>query len=496
MKVSFRADASVQIGSGHVMRCLTLADSLRGKGAEASFVCRDHEGNLCGLIEERGFPVIRLPAGKADTWLGEDQETDARQTMAALEELGKPDWLVVDHYSIDSKWESELRKMAGRIMVIDDLANRPHDCDLILDQNLYAGMDNRYEGLVSEKCVVFLGPKYALLRPEFAKARENMRERDGLIRRIFIFFGGSDLTNETAKAIEAVGMLNRPEIAVDVVIGATNPNQSEIQALCDAMPHARLHVQASNMAELMSEADLSIGAGGGTTWERCCLGLPTITVSLAANQCSGSEALALKGAAIYLGRAAEIDAPLIRSALETSFASRNLLLSCINAMDTLVDGKGAERIVDHFMAKSLDLRRAGPDDCEGIYRWRNAVETRRFSGDPEPITYETHVAWYRKMLSDQNHEILIGELDGIPVGVIRFDRENEHATVSVYLIPGNEGRGLGKRLIHQGTCWIAEHWSIKVIVAEIHPENVASVAAFEAVGFRKKKCIYSKHLRK
>lgn len=219
MKVAFRADASVGIGSGHVMRCLTLAGELKEAGAQIIFICRECEGNLCDLIEKQGIPVARI-SGELQSW-----EADAFQSLEALKKYGKADWLVVDHYSLDHRWEAGIRNAAEKIMVIDDLADRIHDNDLLLDQNLYEDLENRYNGLAPPHCIKLLGPRYALLRPEFRKARASLRKRDGIIRRILVSFGGSDPSNETAKALEAIGLLGKPEIAVDVVVGSSNPHR-------------------------------------------------------------------------------------------------------------------------------------------------------------------------------------------------------------------------------------------------------------------------------
>ncbi|MFH1884106.1 MAG: UDP-2,4-diacetamido-2,4,6-trideoxy-beta-L-altropyranose hydrolase, partial [Planctomycetota bacterium] len=225
-----RADASGQIGTGHVMRCLTLADELRGRGAEVIFVCREFAGNLCGYIEEKGYIVHRLPVSndqehdfesnlKHASWLGADWQTDARQVEEVFKDLDTHlDWLVVDHYALDEKWEGYLRPYVKKIMVIDDLADRAHDCDLLMDQNFHENLESRYDGLVPPGCIKLLGPKYAALRPEFREVRKNLRKRDGHVKRIMIFFGGSDPTNETAKTLEAMYMLNRPDVAVDVVV--------------------------------------------------------------------------------------------------------------------------------------------------------------------------------------------------------------------------------------------------------------------------------------
>jgi UDP-2,4-diacetamido-2,4,6-trideoxy-beta-L-altropyranose hydrolase len=288
--IAIRVDSSIEIGSGHVMRCLTLAEQLKSSHTEVFFMCYELTGNIANLIEEKGYVVERFPLLKAaqdEAW-----KTDLEHTQKILGSLkNQINWLIVDHYGLDSRWERRLRSYTKKIMVIDDLANREHDCDLLLDQNFYLDMKKRYQDLVPQTCKKLLGPQYVLLRPEFYEARKNLRERDGMVRRILIFFGGSDPTNETTKALESIKVLNRPNIAIDVVVGVTNPNKKYIQQLCENLPKTTFYCQVDNMAQLMVNADLAIGAGGATTWERCFLGLPTIVIIVADNQIKVIEAV-------------------------------------------------------------------------------------------------------------------------------------------------------------------------------------------------------------
>jgi UDP-2,4-diacetamido-2,4,6-trideoxy-beta-L-altropyranose hydrolase len=291
------------------MRCLTLAEALKQRGALIHFVSRHLPEHLRDMLAAKGHEFMLLSSrpnkeaidGLSHAhWLGTSQHADAQASIQALSDQTW-DWLVVDHYALDFRWESALRPSVGRIMVIDDLADRVHDCDLLLDQNYYRDLDRRYHGLVPEQCVTLLGPAYVLLRPEFADARQRLRLRDGSVRRILVFFGGSDPANQTQMAIKALQLLDRPDIEVDVVVGAANPNRNAIQAMCDQLPNVAFHCQVSNMAELILNADLGIGAGGATMWERCCLGLPAITVVSAANQERATEDVAGIGAIEYLG---------------------------------------------------------------------------------------------------------------------------------------------------------------------------------------------------
>jgi UDP-2,4-diacetamido-2,4,6-trideoxy-beta-L-altropyranose hydrolase len=313
--VIFRSDASVNIGIGHVMRCLTLAEALRERGAECRFICREHEGHLLEQIRKGGFDAYSLPvatesvepalSGEEEVpmqsaWLGSDWATDAEQTKVGVG--GTPvDWVIIDHYSLDARWERAIRPMCNRLMVIDDLADRPHDCDVLLDQNFYLDQNQRYQGLLPKQCKALLGPAYVLLRPEFEKARQGLRTRDGNVKRILVFFGGSDPKNQTRVVLAALNEMNTPDVAVDVVVGHTNPNRHSIQELCDQLPGVTYRSNVSNMAELIVNADLGIGAGGSAMWERCYLGLPTITVVFAENQLRTTEDVAQLGAIEYLG---------------------------------------------------------------------------------------------------------------------------------------------------------------------------------------------------
>lgn len=322
----FRVDASVNIGTGHVMRCLALASQLREKGVISHFICRAHQGHMAEKIKNEVHEVKLLPVdqgiltgveGQSDyaAWLGAEWLKDAEDTAKIAGELS-PAWVVVDHYAIDARWESKVKAALGsRIMAIDGLADRKHDCDLLLDQSCSPDGVLRWEGLVPDSCEIFAGPQYVLLRPEFLLARRNLRERDGKIRRIFIAFGGMDTPNATLATMEAIAEINRPDIAVDVVVGAANPHCAQLQAKCQELGNASIHVQASNMAELMMKADLAISAGGTTLLEQCYLGLPSIVVSIADNQVASSRALQNLGAIFYIGNFEAATKRLIGQAL-------------------------------------------------------------------------------------------------------------------------------------------------------------------------------------
>ena len=366
MRIAIRVDASCQIGTGHFMRCLTLADVLNQQGAEIRFVSRQLPEYLRNMLVAKGYEFALLHntpsdgvAGKLphSSWLCTGQDQDVTETIQVLSDQTW-DWLVVDHYALDAEWESAMRPEVGRIMVIDDLADRSHDCDLLLDQNLYDGLERRYNGLVPGHCVRLLGPRYALLRPEFAVARKTLRHRDGQVRRILVFFGGSDLTNETAKALEAIRLLNRPDIAVDVVIGGSNSMSDLIRKICQKKPNTDFHLQIENMAELMSAGDLAVGASGTATWERCCLGLPALIISVAYNQVGIGEAVGKCSCGIYLGESEEVDPSAIRKALDQLIYSPEAAIRIGENASRLVDGSGTNRVYENMLRVTNGLERS------------------------------------------------------------------------------------------------------------------------------------------
>jgi UDP-2,4-diacetamido-2,4,6-trideoxy-beta-L-altropyranose hydrolase len=279
-----------------------------------SFACRPAAGDAIDFIRSRGFRVHALDAAA-------DWHADAQQTERALAAQAPLDWIVVDHYGLDRHWESRLRACARQILVIDDLADRDHDCNALLDQNYYAGAARRYEGRVPAGCRLFLGPAFALIRGEFREAIRRPRDRSGTVRRLLVSFGATDPTDETGKVLAAIQALDGRILECDVVVGAGNPRREQVAAQCAALPGVRCHVQTARMAELMWAADLAIGAGGTTTWERCMLGLPALTVVTSLNQLQTTTDLAAAGAIWYLGRAEVLASGDYETAIRTALLS-------------------------------------------------------------------------------------------------------------------------------------------------------------------------------
>lgn len=355
MKVVFRVDASLEMGTGHVMRCLTLADKLKQSGHECTFISRQQAGELTELIKQREHAVYVLPECTESTdcqlthsnWLKGGQKRDAEECAEILRTI-TPDWLVVDHYGVDKAWEELVRLYVKRILVIDDLADREHDCDVLLDQNL-GQTDEMYYPLVPEGCRILTGCRYALLRPEFAEYRERSLEyRNGKtqIDRVLISMGGVDKENYTEKALNGLassGLNDKTEVTI--VLGKQAPWLTEVKAqAANSRLNVRVLSNVSNMAELMSQSDLAIGAAGSTSWERCCLGLPTLMCVLAENQRKIAAALEQAGASALIINPAEDFSLQINHF--TQFPQALTGISVIAA--SLVDGRGAERVASQL----------------------------------------------------------------------------------------------------------------------------------------------------
>ena len=353
----FRVDSSHEIGSGHVVRCLTLAGELRERMFDVSFVCRDFPGNISDQVRRSGFHVHLLEYDGANLksssresshmqWLKARGEMDAVETVDFLKTSGGTDLLVVDNYSLDVRWERAIKPYAGKILVIDDLADRAHACDFLLDQNLKNGKTSRYEPLVKKGCKILEGPRYALLRSEFGELRKTIRPRTGEIKRVLIFFGGMDQPNLTGRVLEAINNLHGHEILFDVVVGETNPHRKRIKDICEGSDHLVYHCQVPYMAELMAGADLFIGATGISTWERCCLGLPGVVVTFARNQVEVAEILARKGVVLYLGDETNLKPSLVKETLEFLINRKDLVREMSRKALKITDGRGVKRVVE------------------------------------------------------------------------------------------------------------------------------------------------------
>lgn len=489
------------------MRCLALAEQFRRKNVNILFVCREHDGNLNDIITKNGFAIYRLgfeqPLKNEETsieevedirapsaysaWLGVDQASDACQTIEALKMDAPWDWIIVDHYSLGYSWEADMLKVSNKIMVIDDLADRKHDCDLLMDQNYFQNPAVRYKGLVPEHSEKLFGPQYALLREEFRHARKFCSMRGNGVGRILVYFGGYDFDNLTGMSLEA---LNSPELIhllVDVVIGFNNPHLKELAKQVQSRAGTRLHIQPEGFVELMLRADICIGAGGVTTWERLSLALPSLVITVAENQEPFTECLDKAGYITWIGTKENIATSDIRNSILCAIDKLRDQEPFSNSPNP-VDGFGALKIAEKLVPASkreLSLRKAGKGDMEQYFLWANDPVVRENSFQQKPITWQEHFSWFNKKTSSGLTEMWVLKTAlGLPVGQIRFDINNETADISYCLDSMVRERGWGSHLIKLGINKIVSFRNLKMIQARVKKDNLASRNIFLKLDFK------------
>jgi len=486
VRVLVRADASMTLGSGHIARCLTLANVLRQDGAEVVFACRELPGHLLQRLEDQGYLAHRLPGRYAQEQTGAHSETvlpwqaDIEALNHALKDQSPFDWLIVDHYGLDARWERAARRFADRLMAIDDLANRPHAADVLLDQNYSAqALDRPYAQWLNDDCKAFLGPRFALLRDEFQCQPIAIKPR---VERVLVNFGGYDNARQVHATMLALQGFD--DLHVDFVAGQDNPEWAAMTELAKAHPRWRMHALVGDFFTLMQQADLFIGAGGGTTWERAALGLPTICVSVALNQQVNATLLAEAGAQLYLGAHESLDPQRLVQAIALLCANRELRQSFATASRALVDGKGARRMAVALAEPLLELRQASGLDATLLFEGRNAAHVRQWAFNRDLIDWEGHVAWLERSLQNPQRLILIGETARGPIGMLRYDRDGERAEVSIYLFEGQTGVGWGQALLSGGERFLRRHWpQTRVIEAQVLADNAVSASLFQKAGY-------------
>jgi len=499
VNIAIRVDASDKIGTGHLVRCLTLADAIRDRGATVRFLVRHIPDHHAGMVRSRGHELVILEADEVallDTdvahaaWLGTSQSIDSEQSLDALADHAW-DWVIADHYALDHRWESAMRTVTRRIMVIDDLADRRHDCDLLLDQNLYADGTDRYAELTCSGCQLLIGPRFALLRKEFSEARVSSHVRAGAVKSILVFFGGVDPDDHTSRAIELLAGFAEKDWEVNVVIGQGHPKLEAIKSACDQQRFL-CHVQTERMAELINKSDLAIGAGGTAVWERACLGLPTLSIATAQNQneqllnAADSGMLYSPGVSGCSNLGVHLQALLENPSLRTSLSQRSM---------QTVDGCGAWLVLNAMGVHSISMRTATEEDVHNLYEWRNHPLIRQTARNSEEIEWDSHKRWLSSAIASSKHALLIGERGGQPVGVVRFDLNSPAAEVSIYLVPGVSGKRLGSDLLSSAEHWLESNLpDVKTLHADVLGGNKRSQNFFASQGYLINSISFSKHV--
>jgi UDP-2,4-diacetamido-2,4,6-trideoxy-beta-L-altropyranose hydrolase len=480
-KCFFRVDCSVEVGTGHLMRSITLANSLRAYGYDSVFV----------LPSTSPIAVLEQLDCKYQLIAELSCEEDAKSFLRIIDSVNnsvEERCVVVDHYGLDSAWEVLVKPHCARLMAIDDIA-REHVADIVLDQNEYQDKTRRYEGKVPETSQLLLGSRYALLKEAFFKCERRDRSR---LQRVLVNFGGSDPAGITMPVLQALVSSNIYDINVDVVVGALQPDLDDVVAFCEGQPTWAVHVQTNDMPRLMERADLCLGASGTTTWERCSVGLPSVMVTVADNQRELADSVASTGAALCVGDAnslgKEVAAAKIVSALETLHEFPALLRSMSNNAKQLCDGRGAKRVVAALLRHEIEFRKAQEADASQLWQWRYSDDVNSFSGDGTVPSYEQHIEWLSKVLVDSSRVLWIVELNDLPIAVVRCDElTSEQATISIYLTPNHGGYGWGNLILNRVSESLrSPEYTCEKILAEIHPDNVSSQKSFSAAGYQQR----------
>jgi UDP-2,4-diacetamido-2,4,6-trideoxy-beta-L-altropyranose hydrolase/UDP-4-amino-4,6-dideoxy-N-acetyl-beta-L-altrosamine N-acetyltransferase len=499
MRVVFRVDASLQMGTGHVMRCLTLAQMLKENGENVEFICRKHEGNLVGKIRSSGFTVHELEVFEeleVDNklshfhWLGATQQQAAGDCIDILR-AEKIDWLIVDHYALDEQWEKRLKPYYEKLMVVDDLADRKHQCDILLDQT-FSRQQRDYSELIPKGCELLLGSQYALLRPEFAKWRTYSlgRHSKPKFKQLLISMGGVDIDNITEDALDELKLCNLPnDITIIVVMGRYAPHLESVKYKAITLPYkTEIYVDVDNMAEIMANADIAIGAAGSTTWERCCLGLPTIQIVIAENQFFSAKMLEQYGAVKIVAKINEIS-----QLLENS---DEWLKDVSDTASKICDGMGVYKVANKMTDCKILLEEFGEvelhnyvnlsaDDKVLALDMRNHPQIKKWMHCQERISKKTHFEFIKSLESNMDRRYFLVKQKNIIIGSINFSEIDLHNSVEfgIYANPFLQLRGSGRLLEAVVSQYAFIELNVNKIKLEVFSSNERAINFYNKCGF-------------
>ncbi|MEH2258806.1 UDP-2,4-diacetamido-2,4,6-trideoxy-beta-L-altropyranose hydrolase [Nostoc sp.] len=478
MNLVFRVDASTQIGTGHLMRCLALAQAWQNTEKQAIFLMSNSVPTLEQRLLSEGIKVVHLsvPWGSIE---------DARETTSFARQLDA-NWLVADGYHFGAEYQRVIKDAGLSLLFIDDYAHADHYyADMVLNQNIYA-----HEGLYANRepyTQLLLGLKYALLRREFWQWRGWERETPTIARKVLVTLGGSDPDNVTLKVIKALQLVELDVLETVVVVGGSNPHYEQLQsASLDSRFPIHLKRNVTNMPELMAWADVAIASGGSTSWELAFMGLPSIVLVLADNQRAIAQKLDEMGVSIYLGWHEDVSVAEIGSAVTDLLIVAHTRVEITRRGQKLVDGEGSKRVLRNLETKLLKLRCACREDCRLLWEWSNDPEVRAVSFCTKSIPWKDHIQWFQSRLYSQNSIFYIGvDINDVPIGQIRYDIEGDKAIISISIDKKFRYQGYSQNLINLGCKQIFFDYKIKRIYAYIKPDNKVSIKAFDKAGFQK-----------
>jgi UDP-2,4-diacetamido-2,4,6-trideoxy-beta-L-altropyranose hydrolase/UDP-4-amino-4,6-dideoxy-N-acetyl-beta-L-altrosamine N-acetyltransferase len=499
MKVVFRVDASLQMGIGHVIRCLTLAQVLNENGADVEFICRKHEGSLIDKIRSSGFVVHELKVFEETEvdnklahshWLGVTQQKDADDCVNILK-AGKIDWLIVDHYALDEQWQKRLKPCYEKLMVIDDLADRKHQCDILLDQT-FGRQQEDYLGRTSRDCKLLLGSKYALLRSEFSKWKSYSleRRRKPEFKQLFINMGGVDTDNVTEKVLDELKICNLPnDFHITVVMGGSAPYLESVKSKAITLPYkTEVKVDIDNMAEIMANSDIAIGAAGSTTWERCCLGLPTIQIVIAKNQQFSAETLARQNIVKLVKEIKEIAYLLESSSEWMKDVGSSALEVC--------DGMGSYKVFNKMTNYKIILKdfdevnlcnyvNLNENDKIQVLNMRNHPEIKKWMYTQDRISEEDHFGFIKNLEIDIEKRYFLVKQKGNTIGSINFSKINFDNSVElgVFTNPFLQLKGSGRLLESAASQYAFAELGVRKIKLEVFLGNERAIRFYNKCGF-------------
>ena len=476
-----RADASVSIGTGHIMRMIALGQAWQAQGGEVHFLCAEITLALEQRLASEGFHLLRIHAT-----LGSQE--DLSETLHLISETLQADRqnarVVLDGYHFGSDYQHRIRTAGFKLLVVDDYGHADfYHADWVLNQNISAREELYAKRSPATK--LLLGPKFAMLRKEFLTYKGWQREIAPVAKKILVTLGGSDPDNVTLQVIQALIDL---DLHVKVVIGGSNPHLREIENFIRSQNNStaliEVIVNATNMPELMVWADIAVAAAGSTSWELAFMGLPNLVFVLADNQVEIAEGLSARQVATSIGRPSPDALVSFKKKLGQLAVSHAECYRISQVSRDFVDGSGAKRVLAGMVADSLLLRRVEPDDFKILWEWANDPLVRQSSFEVDSIPWEEHLEWCNRKIADAScFFYLVGFQSGEPVGQVRFDIENQEAIVSIGLASCQRGRGLGLAVLLKATALFFENSNSKKIHAFIKPTNHASMRLFEAAGF-------------
>jgi UDP-2,4-diacetamido-2,4,6-trideoxy-beta-L-altropyranose hydrolase len=472
-----RADASARIGSGHVMRCLALAQAWKRGADRAIFVTANDSRFLASRLQTEGMEVVGLNATAASI-------EDAKRTVELAQEADAR-WIVVDGYHFGAEYQQAIKNAGLKLLFIDDHGHAAsYHADIIVNQNIHAGGE-LYEQRDAHTRLL-LGTRYSLLRREFLKWQGWKRDIPDVARRLLVTMGGGDPVNATFEVIEALQQTSMDGLEVAVVLGETNPHHEQLEAAVrNSQVPIRLAKAVTDMSELMAWADSAVSAAGSTCWELAFMGLPNIALVLAGNQEAVARQLDSAGIAINLGWHSDLPRTTLIRELERLLTSKELRQAMSDRGRALVDGKGAARVAAMMRSSKLRLRPARRDDCRLLWEWASDPAVRAASFSSAPISWADHQDWFARKRDDKNCFMFIAvDNEDLPIGQARFDLVNQsEAEISVSVSPSHRAEGYGSQLIQMSVKELFRITPAQLVHAFIKSDNLSSIGAFIRAGF-------------